>query len=90
METIKSCGVVSKEVAVQMAEGLQRVTGSDICVSVTGYAGPDGDDVGLYYIGLCYKGKTIAVCKRAFKYSREFIRGHAVHEMFAEIYTNGL
>ena len=85
---IKNHGVVSKEVAIQMAEGLHKVTGSDICVSVTGYAGPDGDDVGLYYIGLYYKDQTIGIEKRAFKYSRAFIRGHAVHEMFAAIYGN--
>ena len=88
MNLIKSYGVVSKEVAISMAQGLNKLTGSDICISVTGYAGPDGDDVGLFYIGLCYKGKTVAFERRSFKYSREYIRGRAVHEMFAAIYTN--
>lgn len=88
MNLIKTHGVVSKEVAISMAQGLNKLTGSDICISVTGYAGPDGDDVGLFYIGLCYKGKTVAFEHRSFKYSREYIRGRAVHEMFAAIYTN--
>ena len=44
-----------------MAEGLYRASGSDICISVTGVAGPDGGTpekpAGLSYIGMhCKKG----------------------------------
>ena len=35
-------GAVSPETARQMAEGIQRVTGADIALSVTGIAGPTG------------------------------------------------
>lgn len=90
MECIKKYGVVSEEVAIEMAKGLHKISGSDICISVTGYAGPEGEDVGLYYIGLCYQGKTIGIKKQAFKYSRSYIRDRAVHEMFALIYSNVL
>lgn len=59
-ETLKSFGEVSEETAIEMAEGLHRVSGSDVCIAVTGIAGPDGGSeekpVGLVYIGLHYKG----------------------------------
>lgn len=45
---------VSQLVACEMAEGLNTITGADICVSVTGYAGPRADKdipVGTVYIG---------------------------------------
>jgi nicotinamide-nucleotide amidase len=35
-----------------MAEGARQRTGSDYALSVTGYAGPDGANVGLMFIGL--------------------------------------
>lgn len=61
-ETLEKYGAVSKETAVEMAEGLYKASGSDICISVTGIAGPDGGTnekpVGLIYIGLRYDGKV--------------------------------
>ena len=46
-------GAVSEECAYQMAKGLYELTGSDICVSTTGIAGPSGGTknkpVGLMY-----------------------------------------
>jgi len=53
-ETLEKFGAVSEETAVEMAEGLKRVTGSRLCISVTGIAGPEGGTeekpVGLVYI----------------------------------------
>lgn len=61
-ETLQTFGAVSEETAAEMATGLRQKTGSDICVSVTGVAGPDGDTdekpVGLIYIGISYKSKA--------------------------------
>lgn len=62
-KTLERFGAVSAETAMEMAEGLAKVSGSDICVSVTGIAGPGGGTekkpVGLIYVGLRYNGKTL-------------------------------
>ena len=58
---ISEFGAVSPQTAESMAEALFRATGADICLSVTGYAGPDADpghEAGEAYIGYMYKGKT--------------------------------
>ncbi len=58
-EDLKTYGAVSEQVAMQMAQGVLKISGADIAVSVTGIAGPssDGTDkpVGLCYIGLADK-----------------------------------
>ena len=41
-ETLDNFGAVSEECAYEMALGLNKVTGADICVSTTGIAGPTG------------------------------------------------
>jgi nicotinamide-nucleotide amidase len=50
-------GAVSREVAMQMAEGIKSVSGSDIGISLTGIMGPTGGTtnkpVGTVYIGYC-------------------------------------
>ena len=62
-ELLERCGAVSEEVAVAMAEGCRRLTGSDLAVSVTGVAGPDPDDrgheVGTVYIALASAEGTV-------------------------------
>jgi PncC family amidohydrolase len=57
---IDNCGAVSKETAAAMAEGALRISGADIAASVTGLAGPDGDErgtpVGTVWIGTALRG----------------------------------
>ena len=61
-ETLDAFGAVSEETALEMAKGVRRVSGTDIGISVTGIAGPDGGTpekpVGLVYIGLDFDGQT--------------------------------
>ena len=62
-ETLDTYGAVSEPVARAMAEGCRKLCGSDIAVSVTGLAGPEGDDrgneVGTVYIALADSEGTI-------------------------------
>ena len=58
-------GAVSAETAIQMAEGVKKLSGADIGISTTGIAGPTGGTpekpVGLVYCGVCTKNKTYAL-----------------------------
>ena len=62
-DLLEQYGAVSEPVARAMAEGVRRLTGSDLAVSVTGLAGPDGDDRGnpvdTVYLGLSLPGETL-------------------------------
>ena len=54
---IDKYGVVSKEVAKDMAVKLKFITGRDLCISTTGNAGPticDDKPVGRVYVGINY------------------------------------
>ncbi|MDO4262092.1 MAG: CinA family protein [Eubacteriales bacterium] len=60
--TLKKHTAVSRQTAAQMARGGAKAAKADACISVTGYAGPEGgengDPAGLVYIGCCVDGKV--------------------------------
>ncbi len=68
-ETIEKYGVVSEEVALEMASGLIEKYNCDVAVSTTGIAGPAGatknKPVGLVCIGAANKNKKIAISYKA-------------------------
>jgi len=76
-ESLKVFGAVSEEVAKEMAEGIRSKTGSDMAISTTGIAGPDGGSdtkpVGLVYIGIA-TSKGVHAEKFQFYGERESVR----------------
>ena len=80
-EVLERCGAVSAPVAEAMAAGVRRLLRADVAVSVTGLAGPGGDDygnpVGTVYIGYD-DGVQATVCHYCFAGSREDIRNQTV------------
>lgn len=64
-ETLDSFGAVSSRTAYEMADGIARSAGTDIGISVTGIAGPDGGTpekpVGLVYVGLYIRGSVSTI-----------------------------
>ena len=75
--TLKEFGAVSKQTAEEMARGGMEFSDSDVCIAVTGIAGPDGGTkekpVGLVFGGCCVRGET-EVEKWNFRGSRQEIR----------------
>ncbi len=61
-DSIQKYGVVSRDVACQMAEGVKTLSGADVGVGITGIAGPDGatqdKPVGLVWTAISYNGTT--------------------------------
>ena len=76
-ELLKTVGAVSAPVAEAMALGVRKALEADVAVSVTGLAGPGGDEfgnpVGTVFIGFSDE-KTTSVKECHFTGSREEIR----------------
>ena len=80
---LEEIGAVSAPVAEAMARGARDALQADVAVSVTGLAGPDGDEfgnpVGTVYIGYCDEKANFSK-KFFFGGSRKEIREKAVME----------
>lgn len=79
--TLDKFGAVSEETAKEMAKGAAKQAKTDIAISITGIAGPDGGTkekpVGLIYIGCYIKGK-VKVKELHLKGNRQKIRENTV------------
>ena len=75
-----------------MVEGLKRVSGSDVCISVTGIAGPGGGSeekpVGLVYIGFSYGDEKICKKIQMRNVNRSWNRHYTLLCMLNVIYRN--
>ena len=85
-ETLRIYTAESYEVAEEMVLGLKEKTGSDVCVSVTGLAGPGGgtdvNPVGTIYIACAYEDKVDVKKLQTGSADRSYNREYAVNEMF--------
>ena len=79
-KTLELYGAVSPQTAEEMARGAANSLSSDVAISITGIAGPDGGTekkpVGLVYIGCYVKGK-VQVQEYHFSGNRMKIREYA-------------
>ena len=80
-EWIEKYGAVSPWVAMEMASGVRGLLHTDVAVSVTGLAGPGGDEfghpVGTVYIGFESQRKSL-VKQYCFQGSREEVRQQTI------------
>ena len=88
---LDTLGAVSAPVAEAMAEGARKVLLADIAVSVTGLAGPGGDEfgnpVGLVFIGYSDCRKTLSR-RFLFPGDREAVRQNACREALKLVLEN--
>jgi len=85
-ETLTKFTAESRETCEEMVRGLYEKTGSRICMSVTGLAGPGGGTpekpVGTIYMGCLYDGKLEIREIRTGRDNRNWNRHYAVLHMF--------
>lgn len=91
-EIIGKYGVVSEQTALEMVKGLKKRSGADVCISVTGIAGPSGGTketpVGTVYIGFDIMGSQFVRLPELWKLSdksRKNIRYNAAAYAFETI-----
>ena len=81
-ETIEQFGVVSEEIAGQMAEGVAKEAGSQVGVGITGVAGPGGGTkekpVGMVCFGFYINGEVTTVTKQFGEIGRNEVRDASV------------
>lgn len=75
-DTLAQYSAVSEQTAREMALGVKALAGSDVAVSATGYAGPTGEQVGLFYVAAAYKDRVEVRCHDSHRRGceREYIR----------------
>lgn len=82
--TIDKFGVVSEEVAREMAEKGRKLLNVDVCVSVTGNAGPTcepgGKPAGCFYVAIADKNQCVVKAYQKTK-KRNGVRNSAVLAM---------
>ena len=92
-DTLATVGAVSSDCAAQMAAGARRLLKTDLAVSLTGIAGPDGGSaekpVGLVWFGLA-TADGVRTEKAIFPGDREEVRRHAILHALGMLTTAAL
>ena len=87
-ETLDLYGPVSSQVAEQMVIGVQRLLQADAAISVTGLAGPGGDEygnaVGTVFVGTAFQDNT-TVKEYHFFGRREDVRNQAAQAALQQL-----
>ena len=87
-ETLNTVGAVSEQCAKEMSEGVAARHNTNIGLSTTGIAGPEGGSedkpVGLVYMGITINNKTI-VKKYIFNWNRQQIRSRACKTLLNDL-----
>ena len=90
-ETLEKYGAVSSQVAQAMAQCVKERLQVDVAISVTGLAGPEGDDrgnpVGTVFIGYCDADKAYAVAYH-FDGNRQQVREKSIYAALELILKN--
>ena len=88
-DTIERYGVVSEQVAAEMARGVAAETGAEVGVSVTGIAGPTGatsaKPVGMVCFGFFINGREYAETVRFGDIGRDRVRASSVEHVFSRL-----
>ena len=90
-DTLETQGAVSCRTAEEMAIGARKLLQADVAVSVTGLAGPGGDDygnpVGTVCIGFCNQWESFAVTYH-FAGDREAVRNQTIQAALELVLDN--
>jgi PncC family amidohydrolase len=88
---IRDYGAVSSETALAMAEGVRKVAGTDLGISVTGVAGPGGGTrqkpVGTVFMALCSRHFR-RVWHMHFEGDREVVRSSATGYLLQKLVSH--
>lgn len=88
-DTILSNGVVSEEVAYEMALGVSKAAESEVGVGITGVAGPGGGTakkpIGMVCFGFCVNGEVKTFTEQFGEIGRNQVRKSSVEFVFKKL-----
>ena len=82
---LKKEGPVSAACARAMAKGALKIFRADVAVSVTGFAGPDGDRVGEVWVGWALRGGECGAQVFYFQGTRDIVRAKAARAVLRRL-----
>lgn len=91
-ESIRQYGVVSEQVALEMAKGVAKANGAEVGVGISGIAGPSGGSdekpVGMVCFGFIIGEKAFSATCYFGSIGREKVRNSAVDYVFETLLKN--
>lgn len=89
LTTLNRYSAVSEAAVSEMACGAKKITGDDIGLAVSGYAGPQGGDdgtpAGTIWFAWCLQDESVHTCKRVFDGEAEEVVRNAVKFSLCEL-----